>query len=85
MALGQRLEDPGGNLAGLAVTLAYGIGVVHAIRYAVQRTVNGEATRTDVALVGSVLVIPFVAFAALTSVAVIVRHPRGQLRFGSQA
>jgi hypothetical protein len=79
VALGQRIEDPGGNLAGLAVALAYGIGVVHAIRYAVQRTVNGEATRTDVVLVGGVLIIPFVAFAAITSIAVIVRHPRGQL------
>jgi hypothetical protein len=77
VALGQRID--GGMLAGLAVALAYGIGVVHAIRYGVQRTVNGQASRTDVVLVGSVLIIPFVAFAALTSVAVIARHPRGQL------
>jgi hypothetical protein len=78
-ALGSMIDDPGGTLAGLAVALAYGIGVVLAIRYGVQRTVNGEATRTDVILVGGVLMIPFIAFAALTSVAVIVRHPRGQL------
>ena len=63
----------------LAVALAYGIGVVHAIRYGVQRTASGETTRTDFILVGSVLMIPIVAFAALTSVALIVRHPRGQL------
>ncbi len=77
--LGSMIEDPGGTLAGLAVALAYGIGVVHAIRYGVQRTASGETTRTDFMLVGSVLMIPIVAFAALTSVALIVRHPRGQL------
>ena len=78
-ALGSAIEDRGGILAGLVITLAYGIGLVHAIRYLVKRTVNREATRRDAVLVGSVLMIPFVAFATLTSVAVILRHPRGQL------
>jgi hypothetical protein len=69
--LGSAIEDLGGTPAGLVVALAYGIGVVHAIRYSVKRTVNGEATRRDTVLVGSVLMIPFVAFAALTAIAVI--------------
>jgi hypothetical protein len=78
-ALGPAIEDRGGILASLVITLAYAIGLVHAIRYFVKRTVNREATRRDAVLVGSVLMIPFVAFAALASVAVISRHPRGQL------
>jgi hypothetical protein len=77
--LGSAIEGPGGILASLVVALTYGIGLVHAIRYGIKRTVHGEANRRDVVLVGSVLMIPFVAFAALASVAVIARHPRGQL------
>jgi hypothetical protein len=77
--LGSAMKDPGAILAGLGLPLAWGIGLVHAIRYGVKRSVTGEATRRDAVLVGSVLMIPFVAFASLTSVAVIVRKPRGQL------
>jgi hypothetical protein len=78
-AIGSAIEDPAGTLIGLLVALTYGIAVVHAARYGVHRCVTSEATWRDAVLVGSVLLIPVIAFVALASVGVIVRRPRGQL------
>jgi hypothetical protein len=78
-AIGSAIEDPAGTLIGLLVAVTYGIAVVHAARYGVHKRVTGEATWRDVVLVGSVLLIPVIAFVTLASVAVIVRHPRGQV------
>jgi hypothetical protein len=77
--LGSAVEDLRAPLVSIALVLAYGTGLIHAIRYGLNRTVNGNVTRRDAVFVGCVLLIPVVAFAALTSISVIARHPRGQL------
>jgi hypothetical protein len=66
-------------LVALLIALAYGIGMVHAIRDSVYMSVRREGTRRNVVLVGIVLIIPIIASAALVSLAVIIRRPRGQL------
>ena len=59
--------------------LPYGIAVIHVIRLGVAKSVRQETTRRDLRVGGGLLAIALVAFAALLSVAVIARSPRGQL------
>jgi hypothetical protein len=78
-AVASSIDDPGGLLVALWVALVCGIGVVHAIRYSVHKSVKADATRRDLVIVSSILMIPFVAFSTLALVAVIVSRPRGHL------
>jgi hypothetical protein len=61
------------------IPLPYGIAVIHAIRLGVRRSVTQELNRRDLLVVGGLLMIPLALFAALLSLAVIARRPRGQL------
>jgi len=78
-AVASSIEDSGGLLLAFAIALACGIGVLQAIRYGVRKIVKADATRWDLVILSSILMIPLVAFATLASVTVIASRPRGQL------
>ena len=61
------------------IALLYGVGVIHAIRFGVRKSVARTFTRRDLIVIGGLLTIAIVAFTALLSIAVIARRPRGQL------
>jgi hypothetical protein len=64
---------------GAIVALPYGIGVIHAIRDCVRKTVKGELTWRDRVLLGGLLTISLAAFAALAWVATLARDPTSPL------
>jgi hypothetical protein len=66
------------SLASL-IALLYGIAVIHAIRFGIRKITTRELTRRGRLVIGGLLTIAIVAFAALLSLALIVREPRGQL------